>query len=273
MRALAPAVLVAVVVGCVHTNAAVLDPTTLYQKTCSKAVQVYTSAGRVPSAYREVALLASKGESSWTDERGMITSQRKKAAQVGANGIILGETAEPKAGTKIIGALFGTGAERKGKAIAIWIPEDSARTMDICSGKNPTPSASHQRLIEVDRPVEQRAYEPAPAPQRSELPAPTPAPASASTRETPPARAPTPTRVSAPAPMPIPVSASAPRRSSEQAEVKAFIPPGIQYVADVTSMYAYHVSCRKVEEIPQVNRYFYENVRGAQEDGYVIAGC
>ena len=38
-------------------------------------------------------------------------------------------------------------------------------------------------------------------------------------------------------------------------------------------MYAYHVNWRRVEEIPQVDRYFYERVRGAQEDGYVIAGC
>jgi hypothetical protein len=259
MRALAPAVLAAVVAGCVHTNAAVLDPTTSYQKTCSKAVQVYTGADRVPSAYREVALLASKGESSWTNERGMITSQRKKAAQVGANGLILGETAEPKAGTKIIGALFGTGAERKGKAIAIWIPEDSARTMEICSGKDPAPSASHQRLIEASRPVEPRASEQAPAPQRTEPTAPAPAP----------------TRDSAPAPVPapMPVSAPAPTRTAEPAEVKATIPPGMQYVGDVTSMYAYHVSCRQIEDIPQVNRYFFGSVRGAQEDGYVIAGC
>jgi hypothetical protein len=47
----------------------------------------------------------------------------------------------------------------------------------------------------------------------------------------------------------------------------------MQYVGDVTSMYAYHVTCRHVEEIPQVNRYFFESARGAQEDGYVLAGC
>ena len=40
------------------------------------------------SAYREVALLSSKGESSWTDEKQMMESQRRKAAQLGANGTL-----------------------------------------------------------------------------------------------------------------------------------------------------------------------------------------
>ena len=144
MRLLALPCLAALATGCIHTNASVLDPTVSFQKTCSNAVQVFTTAERVPSPYREVALLNSKGESSWTDEKGMLGSQRKKAAEVGANGLILGETKEPNAGTKIIGSLFGTGAERKGKAIAIWIPEDSARTQEICSGRKPAAALGRQ---------------------------------------------------------------------------------------------------------------------------------
>ncbi len=84
--------------------------------------------------YQEVALLNSKGESGSTSEEGMIKSQRKKTAQVGANGIVLGGFQEPKAGTKIIGALLGTGAERKGSALAIYIPGDSARAKAACNG-------------------------------------------------------------------------------------------------------------------------------------------
>ena len=132
MRVLAVPCLVALATACVHTNASVLDPTAPLQKTCAAAVQVFTTPERVPSPYREVALLNSKGESSWTDEKGMLNSQRKKAAEVGANGLILGETKEPNAGTKIIGSIFGTGAERKGRAIAIWIPDDSVRTQETC---------------------------------------------------------------------------------------------------------------------------------------------
>ena len=127
-------------------------------------MQVFTTAERVPSPYREVALLNSKGESSWTDEKGMLDSQRRKAAEVGANGLIRGETKEPNAGTKIIGSLFGTGAERKGRAIAIWIPMDSGRTQENCSGRKS--AAALERTEHLSQPP---AYgttpPPAPAPR------------------------------------------------------------------------------------------------------------
>ena len=42
----------------------------------------------------------------------MIKAAKKKAASIGANGIILGEMNEPSAGAKIAGAIFGTGTTR-----------------------------------------------------------------------------------------------------------------------------------------------------------------
>jgi hypothetical protein len=121
--------------GCVSTNAAVLDPSVKYQRVCPDAVVIYTAPDKVGKAYREVALLNSKGETSWTSEQGMLNSQRKKAAELGANGLILSGIDEPKAGTKIIGAVLGTGSERKGKALAIYVPDDSGRTADACAVK------------------------------------------------------------------------------------------------------------------------------------------
>lgn len=129
MRPLVPLVLLA---GCVSTNAAVLDNSVKLARTCSEGVMVYTAPDRVGKPYQEIALLNSSGESSWTTEGGMVNSQRKKAAELGANGIIVGGIDEPKPGTKIIGAVLGTGAERKGKAMAIWVPEDSAKSAEIC---------------------------------------------------------------------------------------------------------------------------------------------
>lgn len=60
-------------------------------------------------------------------------SQRKKAAEVGANGIILGGIDEPGAMAKVMGGFLGTGTSRKGKALAIYIPADSARIEALCS--------------------------------------------------------------------------------------------------------------------------------------------
>jgi hypothetical protein len=135
MRKLSAGVALLVVAGCVHTNAAVMDPSAKYEKTCPEAVVMYTSVDKVGKNYREVALLNSAGNTAWTSEKGMYNSQRKKAASLGANGIILNDINEPKAGTKIIGAVLGTGAERKGGAMAIYVPEDSVKTAEVCRTK------------------------------------------------------------------------------------------------------------------------------------------
>jgi len=121
-------------VACVHTNAAVVDVTQKFAPLCPDGVKVFSDTSKVGKPYQEVALLNSKGESGSTSEQGMINSQRKKAAELGANGIVLGGFQEPKAGTKIVGALFGTGAERKGSAVAVYIPGDSARVKTACHG-------------------------------------------------------------------------------------------------------------------------------------------
>ncbi len=129
-----PAFLVLGLVACVSTNVAVLDPSIRLAPICPAGVELFTSADRVDAPFREVALLNSTGESGSTSEQGMYDSMRRKAAEVGANGIILGSITEPNAGTKIVGALFGTGASRKGQSTAIHIPSDSARVAAACDG-------------------------------------------------------------------------------------------------------------------------------------------
>ena len=133
MRYLVPAALLALA-ACVSTNAIQLNPSAQRAPVCPNGVQIFTDSSRVGSKFDEVAILNSKGESGWTSERGMYESQRRKAAELGANGLIVQAVQEPKAGTKIIGALLGTGAERKGGAIAIWIPGDTARVFEACEG-------------------------------------------------------------------------------------------------------------------------------------------
>jgi hypothetical protein len=130
-----PALLGVLLTGCVSTNAAVLDNSIRLVRTCPEGVQIFTAPDKVGKPYQEVALLNSKGETGWTSEGGMINSQRQKAAQLGANGIIIGGINEPNPGTKIIGALLGTGSERKGKALAIWVPDDSAKSHSLCRRK------------------------------------------------------------------------------------------------------------------------------------------
>jgi hypothetical protein len=134
MRRLILLVCLPVFVACVKTNAAVLDITQQFTPICPDGVKVFLDTTRVSRPYQEVALLNSSGESGSTSEAGMIKSQRQKAAQLGANAIILGGFQEPKAGTKIIGAVLGTGAQRKGSAMAIYISGDSTRVRAACVG-------------------------------------------------------------------------------------------------------------------------------------------
>jgi hypothetical protein len=155
-------VLLAFPIGaCVSTNAALLDPTVKYQKICPDGVQIFTTAEHITNDYREVALLHSKGESGWTTERGMMASQREKAATLGANGILLNSIKEPNAGTKIIGAILGTGSERQGAAVAIYIPADSERVKQAC-GLAPQESAVASSRALIHGAGDAHAFVPAP---------------------------------------------------------------------------------------------------------------
>lgn len=125
--------MLALIAGCVYTNVAPLDLTAVRRPpTCQRAVILYTAKDRVPGPFEELALLNSGGMSGWTNEAGMVTSMRQKAASLGASAVLLDEIVEPSAGAKVAGAIFGTGSERKGKATAIYVIGDSTRIQQTC---------------------------------------------------------------------------------------------------------------------------------------------
>ena len=119
----------------VSTNTTVLDPSLHLAQTCPRGVKLYTSPDRVLQPYREVALLHSAGEALYSDERDMYDSMRKEAAGVGANGIIISGIDEPNAITKVAGEIAQKPAERKGRAVAIYVAADSASSAVACTKK------------------------------------------------------------------------------------------------------------------------------------------
>jgi hypothetical protein len=125
----------AVLAACVSTNAALLNPSLKLAPVCPEGVQVFTDSSKVGKPYTEVAVLNSKGDEEFTSESGLINSQRKKAAALGANGLILGQMKDPSTGAKIAKAFLGTSANRKGQAIAIYIPADTARVAAACKSR------------------------------------------------------------------------------------------------------------------------------------------
>lgn len=128
MRPFASLLLVLAAAACVSTNATMLNPTPQARAKVPPAqVRIYRTLDQVTGRYEEIALLNATGESNWTNEQGMLESMRKKAGDVGANAIVLDAIAEAGAGAKVAAAVFGTGTQRKGRAIAIFVFPDSAR--------------------------------------------------------------------------------------------------------------------------------------------------
>jgi hypothetical protein len=87
-------------------------------------VAIYRNAQQIRTRYEEVALLSASGDYSYTNEEQMYASMRKKAGALGANGVILDSMTEPTTGAKVAQAFLGTSANRRGKAIAVFVHED-----------------------------------------------------------------------------------------------------------------------------------------------------
>jgi len=114
--------------GCVTTNASMLGAASTQRPVVLPAnVALYRNAEQVPGRYEEVALLNSAGDSGFTNEAKMFESMKKKAGEVGANAIILDALSEPSGGAKVAAAIFGVSAERKGKAVAVYVFPDATQ--------------------------------------------------------------------------------------------------------------------------------------------------
>jgi hypothetical protein len=111
--------------GCVYTSVTRIGVPVTRPTVAPGNVVIYRTADRVPGKYEEVALLNSAGSTGWTSEESMYLDMRKKAGLLGANAIILDGMTEPSAGAKVAGAFLGVPAERKGKAIAIFVLENT----------------------------------------------------------------------------------------------------------------------------------------------------
>lgn len=130
------------VVGCVHVETTRLSPDRRDQPTCAAAVTIYTAEGGVGRPYRTIAYLNASGGSVWTSEEDRVLTLRDQAAELGANGLVLGVVLEPSLGLKVAAEILGTGADREGTATAIYLPEDSARTRSVCGWRVTPLSAS-----------------------------------------------------------------------------------------------------------------------------------
>lgn len=129
--------LLAGITGCATKSSIVARSTELaLAPTCADAVTVFPGRDKVPYDYYEVALIAAEGNSVYTGNGDLLKAARNQAAGVGANGLMLDSLTATHATVKVLGAAVGSGdAERKARAIAIWMPSDTARVRKVCAGK------------------------------------------------------------------------------------------------------------------------------------------
>jgi hypothetical protein len=112
------------------------NPALALAPTCSNAVPVYPDREHVPYDYYEVALISAEANSVYNGNGDLLKSVRSEAARAGANGIILDALEASHATVKVLGAAVGSNdADRKARAIAIWMPSDTARVREACTAR------------------------------------------------------------------------------------------------------------------------------------------
>lgn len=119
--------------GCgVRTKTTSVSPVTR-AATCGDAVDVYTSRAAVPHDYYELAWISAEGNSVYTSDNKIVSQVRKKAADSGANAIIVNDFKETGSQVKVIGAVLGeNSADAKVSALAIYMPAEADRVTLKC---------------------------------------------------------------------------------------------------------------------------------------------
>lgn len=117
----------------VRTHTTDISPSMSRAATCDEAIDTYTSRAQVPHDYYELAWISAEGNSVYASDGKIAAQIRKKAAQVGANAIIINDFKESGATTKVIGAaLGGRTADTKTSALAIYMPVEADRVTLKC---------------------------------------------------------------------------------------------------------------------------------------------
>lgn len=104
-----------------------------YDPVCQQGVAVYDNFGEVPYDYYEVAYITSEQNAVYTDKAAAVQAMQKRAGEQGGNGLVVNQLGSTKATVKLLGAaLGGADANRKGVAVAIYMPGDSMRVKNAC---------------------------------------------------------------------------------------------------------------------------------------------
>ncbi len=133
LRGATAALLIAGAACGVKSKTTDISPSISRNPTCENAVEVYNSRADVPSSYYELAWVTAEGNSVWTTDAQLRSVMRKRAAEQGANGIIVNAVSQNKTGVNVMGEAVGANtATQRASGLAIWIPGASDRTRQAC---------------------------------------------------------------------------------------------------------------------------------------------
>lgn len=116
--------------ACVNVRAMPLGPAKGYAPVPREQVLVYRSEDEVPHPFEQIAVLYAEGDTDVTDERQMIDAARKKAGQLGANAIVLGEFREPRFSTRVAAAVLDLPTSRKAQFLAVRVNTEADEDHD-----------------------------------------------------------------------------------------------------------------------------------------------
>jgi hypothetical protein len=119
-RVLIPAAVTFVSACYIHTYVTPLNPEVRRPAHCAEAVTVYAATSEVTRKYIEIARIAiwHPPDMATTPEQ-ELSVQRKKAAELGANGLIL---SHPPDRLQL----------REESSLAVFVPEDSVHILEVC---------------------------------------------------------------------------------------------------------------------------------------------
>jgi hypothetical protein len=111
--------------GCVSANVMQLGQPGQYRQVRPEEVRVYVTEADINVPFEKVAIITAKGDYQTTNEEKMLKKIRQKAAEAGANAVILSEFQEPSTAARVWNSLLGTSANRTTRVMAIRVnPED-----------------------------------------------------------------------------------------------------------------------------------------------------
>ena len=105
---------------------------------CPNGVKVFYAPSEVGNDFQQVEWLHARNESGYSDEDMIINTQRREAAHLGANGIIVSGFEELDALARANNAgktkVLDVTVPERGAVLAIYIPGDSSRVKASCRG-------------------------------------------------------------------------------------------------------------------------------------------